>query len=338
MAKRSTKRRRAASRSLELEASDAPRRRRGGSTTGRRCVIDIGSNSVRLVDLRRRHAQPDAAVQREDARRPRPRGPDQGPAAARRGGEGARRAQAVPCAVRHHAGQAVCGCWRPPPAATPENGPDFIAKAQRICRTQYRRDLRQARGGAHRAWRRFGLSSARRHRRRSRRRLARTGRCPGHPRQARRHAAARRPRPAGPLRNDRSRRPRRSSSRRCQSCRASRRARAAHSMRSAAPGVRSPNLHMAQTGYPLHVMHGYVIRAKEALEFSRLVRRVIRKRCRRSRSSPPPAVRCCPMRRWCSSTSCAGRRAARGGVLGARRARGPALFAAQRARAQARMR
>ena len=31
---------------------------------------------------------------------------------------------------------------------------------------------------------------------------------------------------------------------------------------------------MAQTGYPLHVMHGYVIRAKEALEFSRLVRRV----------------------------------------------------------------
>jgi exopolyphosphatase/guanosine-5'-triphosphate,3'-diphosphate pyrophosphatase len=34
------------------------------------------------------------------------------------------------------------------------------------------------------------------------------------------------------------------------------------------------HLHMAQTGYPLHVMHGYVIRAKEALEFSRLVHRV----------------------------------------------------------------
>jgi exopolyphosphatase/guanosine-5'-triphosphate,3'-diphosphate pyrophosphatase len=34
------------------------------------------------------------------------------------------------------------------------------------------------------------------------------------------------------------------------------------------------HLHMAQTGYPLHVMHGYVVRAKEALEFSRLVRRV----------------------------------------------------------------
>ncbi len=33
-------------------------------------------------------------------------------------------------------------------------------------------------------------------------------------------------------------------------------------------------LHMAQTGYPLHVMHGYTIRAREALEFCELVQRV----------------------------------------------------------------
>jgi exopolyphosphatase / guanosine-5'-triphosphate,3'-diphosphate pyrophosphatase len=33
-------------------------------------------------------------------------------------------------------------------------------------------------------------------------------------------------------------------------------------------------LHMSQTGYPLHVMHGYVIPASEAVEFSRLLRRV----------------------------------------------------------------
>jgi exopolyphosphatase/guanosine-5'-triphosphate,3'-diphosphate pyrophosphatase len=33
-------------------------------------------------------------------------------------------------------------------------------------------------------------------------------------------------------------------------------------------------LHMAQTGYPLHVMHGYSLRAKEAVEFCDLVRRV----------------------------------------------------------------
>ena len=38
--------------------------------------------------------------------------------------------------------------------------------------------------------------------------------------------------------------------------------------------ARWPSFHMAQTGYPLHVMHGYVIRAKEALEFARLVHRV----------------------------------------------------------------
>ena len=31
---------------------------------------------------------------------------------------------------------------------------------------------------------------------------------------------------------------------------------------------------MWQTGYPLHVMHGYVIPAREALEFSGLVHRV----------------------------------------------------------------
>ena len=33
-------------------------------------------------------------------------------------------------------------------------------------------------------------------------------------------------------------------------------------------------LHVWQTGYPLHVMHGYVVPAREALEFSRLVHRV----------------------------------------------------------------
>jgi exopolyphosphatase/guanosine-5'-triphosphate,3'-diphosphate pyrophosphatase len=33
-------------------------------------------------------------------------------------------------------------------------------------------------------------------------------------------------------------------------------------------------LHMAQTGYPLHIMHGYQLEASEALEFVKLVRRV----------------------------------------------------------------
>src|SRR6185436_20399505 len=33
-------------------------------------------------------------------------------------------------------------------------------------------------------------------------------------------------------------------------------------------------LHMWQTGYPLHVMHGYVMPAREALDFTKLVHRV----------------------------------------------------------------
>ncbi len=33
-------------------------------------------------------------------------------------------------------------------------------------------------------------------------------------------------------------------------------------------------LHMMQKGYPLHVMHGYLIPAKEAMEFSNLIYRV----------------------------------------------------------------
>src|SRR5581483_634353 len=34
------------------------------------------------------------------------------------------------------------------------------------------------------------------------------------------------------------------------------------------------SLHMAQSGYPLHVMHGYTIRARDAIEFCYLVHRV----------------------------------------------------------------
>ena len=34
------------------------------------------------------------------------------------------------------------------------------------------------------------------------------------------------------------------------------------------------SLHMAQTGYPLHVMHGYTMRARDAIEFCDLVHRV----------------------------------------------------------------
>ena len=80
---------------------------------------------------------------------------------------------------------------------------------------------------------------------------------------ARRHPAARRPRPAGPLAAARSKKARkivrealerrRSRSSAC---------RAAPSTRSAAPGARSPACTWPQRDYPLHVMHGYTHRAR----------------------------------------------------------------------------
>ena len=121
-------------------------------------------------------------------------------------------------------------------------------------------------------------------------------------------AAARRAGAAGHLRRSRSRRPRRSS----------RDALADVTLLEAGEGRTFyavggtwralARLHMWQTGYPLHVMHGYVIRAKEALEFSRLVHRVDPETLSQIEVVyAMRAGRCWPMRRWCWSTSCARR-------------------------------
>ncbi len=65
-------------------------------------------------------------------------------------------------------------------------------------------------------------------------------------------------------------------------------------------------LHMWQTGYPLHVMHGYAIPAREALEFARLVHRVDPDTLSRidvvSEARRPLLALSA---RWCSSRSCA---------------------------------
>ena len=71
------------------------------------------------------------------------------------------------------------------------------------------------------------------------------------------------------------RRPRRSSRKRSAGCRSAQGLAAAATSIAVGGTWRSlTRLHMWQTGYPLHVMHGYVIPAADALEFSRLVRRV----------------------------------------------------------------
>ena len=65
-------------------------------------------------------------------------------------------------------------------------------------------------------------------------------------------------------------------------------------------------LHMWQTGYPLHVMHGYAFPADEALEFARLRASRRRRDAFQDRSGRPTrGGRCSPMRRWCSNTSSA---------------------------------
>src|SRR5208337_3864036 len=85
-------------------------------------------------------------------------------------------------------------------------------------------------------------------------------------------------------------------------------------------------LHMWQTGYPLHVMHGYVMPAKEAFDFSSLVHRGGDRR-------PPTVAR---LRRT-RAGKCGADRASEGGChLRARRARGPALFHARPRRARGR--
>ncbi len=77
------------------------------------------------------------------------------------------------------------------------NGPDFIAKAERICGVPDRNPVGPARSETVRARRRLRRSQAGRHRRRSRRRFAGTDRRAWQPRSRRRDAAARKPGAAG---------------------------------------------------------------------------------------------------------------------------------------------
>ena len=153
-------------------------------------------------------------------------------------------------------------------------------------RHQDRHPLRQARGRACRARRRVRLSQARRHRRRPRRRLARADRGPRPPRQA----PASRCRSAGwrcrTSRRSRSRRPRRSSRKALGDAELLEGGKGRTFYAIGGTWRALARLHMWQTGYPLHVMHGYVMPAQRGLRFLR-PRASGRspRRCRRSRWS-----------------------------------------------------
>ncbi len=211
-----------------------------------------------------------------------------------------------------------------------DNGKAFVAEAERICRSQDRRPVRQARGGAVRARRGVRFPPARRHRRRSRRRLARTDRGPRPTHQA----PASRCRSAGwrcrTCPRSRSRRPRRSSARRSATPVCSKPASGRTFYAIGGTWRALARLHMWQTGYPLHVMHGYVMPAREAL---RLLPPGASGRSRNALADrgghrcAPAAARLCGAR---ARTSGAHRASEGHRDLRARRARGPALFDARR--------
>ena len=171
---------------------------------------------------------------------------------------------------------------------------------------QDRRSVRQARGGAVGARRGLRLSPAGRHRRRPRRRLAGAHRSPRAPHQARRDAAARRARAAGQFVeiDQEGREDRRESA------------------------LAKPHLLSEAKGRTLLRRRRHLARARPAAHVAARLSaacharlrdpgqrgvsnspawctRRRRNRCRGSRSSPMPAGRSSPMRRWCSSTWCA---------------------------------
>ena len=157
-------------------------------------IIDIGSNSVRLVVYAGAAAHPDADLQREGDRRAR-LGPEPSgtlPQEARE--QGARRAAPLPAADRPYEGQADAACVATAAIRDADDGADFVREVERIgfdCEVLTADEEARFRRGR----RPVGNPRSRRHCRRSRRRQPRTGRCRATARVTRHLAAARRASP-----------------------------------------------------------------------------------------------------------------------------------------------
>ena len=238
--------------------------------------------------------------------------------------------------VRHAAGRRSSGRSPPPPAATPSNGPAFIAEAERICGAKIdvlsgkREAELSALGVVSGIYRPDGI----------------VGDLGGgslelidvHGHRIRRGVTL----PLGGLALQdvsakslkKAREDRRGGARRRAVC--SKAARAAPSTPSAAPGARWRGCTCGRPAIRCTSCTATRCRRSEALEFCQpgaagRPRNAVADRG--GRRCPPAAAR--PMPRWCSSISCGSRKPKRGRGLGARRARGPALLAARR-RASAR--
>ena len=288
-------------------------------------VIDIGSNSVRLVIYEGLTRSPTpifnekvlAGLGREVQ--------STGLLAADAVQKALEALQPLPRAVRPHGGRQPAGASRQPRAATPRTARISSAEAERICRTKIevlsgKREARLSALGVVSGFHRpdgivgdlgggslelidvHGIQG--RH---------------GH------HATARRPGAAGHFRalDQEGREDRAEGARRRQAPQGRRRAARFYAVGGTWRSL--ARLHMRQTGYPLHVMHGYVIPAARGLEFARLVHRVNTEtlsRDRGGRRCAPAAAGLCGAG---ARTPRADREAEEGRDLRARRARGPAL-------------
>ena len=281
------------------EYAEFGRKRRARADRRRRYRLELGA----ARRLRGRGAQPDADLQREGAVRPRPPGrlhrpPRRGERRARAGG-----AEPLPAPSPASSASRTCAPSPPPPAARPPTAPISSPAARRRCGTRIQvlsgqQEAELAANGIMMGFRSpdgiagdlgggsLEIIDV------ERRRLA-----PG------RHAAARRPAAARCLRRQdrQGRRHRRRAD------------------RAACPGSTTgatgafyavggtwraiARLHMEQTDYPLHVMHGYAMPTEEAIDFCEEIRKTKKLSAHAGHRGDlhGRGARCCPTARWCSS-------------------------------------
>ena len=232
-------------------------------------IVDIGSNSVRLVAYEGLSRAPRQIFNEKVALRAWRGRRDDRQAAEERHRQGARRLAPFPDVVRNPAGRRACMFWRPPRRATPRTAPNSWRRRREAIGAPIAllSGAREAELSAHR--RRLGNPSARWRRRRSWRRLARTDRRQGRAARQGNHPAARRPGPDGRLRTIRRARRSRSCARRLAQSRIVERV-AGRTFYAVGGTWRAlAKLHMRQRHYPLTVMHGYVIPAQRRRRFRR---------------------------------------------------------------------
>ena len=295
-------------------------------------IIDIGSNSIRLVVYEGIARSPTVLFNEKMLA-----GLGRGivstgkldPEAVKRAVEEFRRFRAL----SEQAGSEQLYVIATAAAREAENGMDFIHRAEEILGTEIR-VLSRPRGGALLGARRhLRLPSGQRHRRRPRRRQPRAGRRQRRGDRRGHHAAARRPAAAGPVQGLAGRRRRNScaSSWPAPSCWRAGEGRAFYAVGGTWRNL--ARLHMNAINYPLAVMHHYELGIESSADFLRQVGRGEMDKIKRHRARLEEPPRTAALWRDRAAGDHRGDAAVEDRRLGARRARGLPLFAAVAGRA-----